>query len=383
VSSNDASPEPAAPAPPADPSGASPAPAAAAAPAAAMPRALWIAAAAALLVGAGGAYLGWSAQQRVGLLEQELVRRQQATDMAATEARVLANQAQDAARDAAARVALLDARVSEAALQRSQVEQLVQSLARSRDDKVVADVDSALRLALRHATLLGSTEPVVTALRQADERLALLDAARVQRVRAAVARDLQRLGAVRTADIATLAARVDEVLRQVDELPLVALVEPRRPATSPARAEPAAPAPAAASAPAAAASGATAGWLQHLPAASRDVALRVWAEAKSLLRITRIDHPDAMLLTPDQAYFVRETLKLRLLSARLALLARQFDLAQTDLHAAAAMLERQFDPQSRRVTAARDALRQAEQQARDVELPRPDETLAALAALLR
>ncbi|WP_119291134.1 uroporphyrinogen-III C-methyltransferase [Azohydromonas sediminis] len=382
MSSNDASPEPAAPVPPADPPGASPAAAPAAArPAPGVPRALWIAAAAALLLGAGGAYLGWSAQHRVGLLEQELVRRQQATETAVTEARVLANEAQDAARDAAARVALLDARVSEAALQRSQVEQLLQSLARSRDDKVVADVDSALRLAMRHATLLGSTEPVVVALRQADERLAQLDSARVQRVRTALARDLQRLGAVRTPDIATLAARVDEVLRQVDELPLVALVEPRRaPAVTP-RAEPAAPAAAAASAPDAPAS--AAGWLERVPAVARDVALRVWAEAKSVLRITRIEDPGAMLLTPEQAYFVRETLKLRLLSARLALLARQFDLAQTDLHAAAAMIERQFDPQSRRVQVARDTLRQAEQQAREVELPRPDETLAALAALLR
>lgn len=382
MSSNDASLEPAAPVPPADPPGASPAAAPAAArPAPGVPRALWIAAAAALLLGTGGAYLGWSAQQRVGLLEQELVRRQQATETAVTEARVLANEARDAARDAAARVALLDARVSEAALQRSQVEQLLQSLARSRDDKVVADVDSALRLAMRHATLLGSPEPVAVALRQADERLAQLDSARVQRVRTALARDLQRLGAVRTPDIATLAARVDEVLRQVDELPLVALVEPRRAPVAAPRAEPAAPAAAAASAPEAPAS--AAGWLERVPAVARDVALRVWAEAKSVLRITRIEDPGAMLLTPEQAYFVRETLKLRLLSARLALLARQFDLAQTDLHAAAAMIERQFDPQSRRVQAARDTLRQAEQQARDVELPRPDETLAALAALLR
>uniref|UniRef100_UPI001B35565C uroporphyrinogen-III C-methyltransferase n=1 Tax=Azohydromonas sediminis TaxID=2259674 RepID=UPI001B35565C len=150
---------------------------------------------------------------------------------------------------------------------------------------------------------------------------------------------------------------------------------------TPPRAEPAAPAAAAASAPDAPAS--AAGWLERVPAVARDVALRVWAEAKSVLRITRIEDPGAMLLTPEQAYFVRETLKLRLLSARLALLARQFDLAQTDLHAAAAMIERQFDPQSRRVQVARDTLRQAEQQAREVELPRPDETLAALAALLR
>ena len=37
----------------------------------------------------------------------------------------------------------------------------------------------------------------------------------------------------------------------------------------------------------------------------------------------RIDQPEAMLLAPDQAFFLRENLKLRLLNARLALLARR------------------------------------------------------------
>src|SRR5205085_8136758 len=61
---------------------------------------------------------------------------------------------------------------------------------------------------------------------------------------------------------------------------------------------------------------------------------RAWYEVRSLVRVTRIDHPEAMLLAPDQAFFLRENLKLRLLNARLALLARQFDSAQSDLQAA-------------------------------------------------
>jgi len=329
------------------------------------------------MAGAGGLYFGWSAQQRVGLLEQELVRRQQASDVAATEARVLADRAQDAARDALARVTLLDVRVAEAALQRTQVEQLLQKLARSRDDQVLADVDVALRLAVRHGKLLGSTEPVITALRQAEERLALIDPLRAQPVRAAAARDLVRLGDARVADVGLLAVRVDELLRQVDELPMVALADPRRAAA------PAVPDAAAAPQPDPQPLPPDAGWLDWAGAVARDIAWRVWVEARALVRVTRLDNTEALLLTPEQSHFVREGLRLRLLSARLALLARQFDLVQTDIAAASALIEQHFDAESLRVQAARAVLADLSRQARAGELPNPDETLAALAALPR
>lgn len=387
---NEVSPEPRASAPAAPPTVSATAPATVHRTA---PAALWVGLALALLVAAGALYAAWQTQQRLQSLEQELVRRQQGVDTTAAEARLLAQQAQDAARDAAARVALVDARVAEVAVQRTQVDELVQSLSRSRDDNVLADVEAALRLAARHAAMLGSAEPLGAALKQADERLAALKQPRVERVRRALARDLERLGAARMADVDALSLRLDEVLRQVDELPMLALVEPRRGAArAPAVAPPpaasapagagAAPASAAASAPAAAASGAD-GWFSGWPDATRDFALRVWAEVKTLLRVTRIDDVDPMLLTPEQAFFMREQVKLRLLSARLSLLARQFELAQADLRAAQALIERHFDPQSRRVQAARETLRQVAQLSRDVELPRPDETLAALAAAAR
>ena len=50
-----------------------------------------------------------------------------------------------------ARVALLDARVAETSLQRTQLEELIQSLARSRDENVLADVDAALHRVVEKA----------------------------------------------------------------------------------------------------------------------------------------------------------------------------------------------------------------------------------------
>ena len=86
-----------------------------------------------------------------------------------------------------------------------------------------------------------------------------------------------------------------------------------------------------------------------------------------------------MLVAPEQAFFLRENLKLRLLNARLALLSRQFDTAQSDLRDAQSALDRYFDRSGRRVAAAAELVRQVASQARLVSVPRPDATLAAIA----
>jgi uroporphyrin-3 C-methyltransferase len=100
-------------------------------------------------------------------------------------------------------------------------------------------------------------------------------------------------------------------------------------------------------------------------------------EVRSLVRVSRIDAPEAMLVAPEQAYFLRENLKLRLLNARLALFSRQFETAQSDLREALSALERYFERGTRR-SAAAEAVRQVQAQARLVAVPRPEATLAAI-----
>jgi uroporphyrin-III C-methyltransferase len=308
--------------------------------------------------------VAWQTQRRVKSLERELVQRQESSQRDAADARATARSAQELAQDASAKSALLDARVSDAAMQRSQVEELLQSVARSRDENVVADVEAAIRVALQQSALTGSAEPLVLTLKQADERLARYNQPRLERVRRAIARDLERTRAQGAVDVATLAARLDEAVRGVDELPLLAVgraaAAPVATATTPA--------------PAARADDwrarATAWWHAGLA--------HVGNELRSLVRVTRIDHPESVLATPEQQVFLRENLKLRLLNARLALFSRQFDIAQSDLRDAQSVLDRYFDRSSKRVVAAGEALRQVSLQSRQSALPRPDETLAAL-----
>lgn len=321
--------------------------------------------------------LAWQGQGKLKDLERELVRRQAGSQSEASEARALARESQDLSRDSAAKIALLEARLAEVALQRGQLEELIQSMSRSRDENVIGDIEASIRVAMQQSSITGSAEPLVATLRQADERLQRYKQPRLDGVRRAVARDLDRVKAISVADVSTLTIKLDEVVRLLDELPLLSSADKsiEQQAARQRRNERAV----SASAPAApvAASG---DWWDQAQRRWQDLVGQVWTEAKSLLRVTRIEHPEAMLLAPDQTFFLRENAKLRLLNARLALLSRQFETAQTDLRDTLSILDRYFDGRSRKVQAANELLRQVAGQARQVNVPRPDDTLAALAA---
>ena len=355
------------------------------------PRRLPVLLALALLLTLAALAMAWQAQRRVRALEQELVRRQAESQAVAAEARVLARSAEELARDAAAKTALLEARVAEASLQRSQVEDLLQSVSRSRDENVLADVEAAVRVALQQSAITGSAEPLVATLKQADERLARFNQPQLERVRRAVNRDLDRVKALGVVDVPALTLRLDEATRAVDNLPLLAQAQTPaevrgragaagRPGGAAAIATPnPASAPAAAAAAAAAAS-APADWRERMQRWWQQGQGQVGDELRALVRVTRIDQPEAMLVTPEQQFFLRENLKLRLLNARLALLSRQFEIAQSDLRDAQVAIDRYFDRNSKRAQALSEVLRSVSQQARQPGVPRPDDTLAALAA---
>jgi uncharacterized protein HemX len=83
-----------------------------------------------------------------------------------------------------------------------------------------------------------------------------------------------------------------------------------------------------------------------------------WDEMKGLVRIRDMEPADAALLSPAQSYFLRENLKLRLLSARVALLARDEPSFREDLRATQAWVARYFDPHAKETAAALAAMKQ-------------------------
>lgn len=293
--------------------------------------------------------------QRVSSMQQQLALQSADTGTVAVEARTLSRQAQELTRDTAARLSLLEVRVNEVALQRTQLEELMQSMSRSRDENLVVDIEAALRLAQQQAVLTGSVEPLLAALRSASQRVSRAAQPRLNTLQRAIEKDMERIREARVVDIPAILVRLDDVVRLVDDIPVAN-----------------APAPMSLSNP--------------KPGSATDPPLwweRLWSgalvELRSLVRVSRIDHPDAMLLSPEQSYFLRENLKLTLLNARLGLLARQPEAVGADLDTALAALGRYFDSGARKTQQAQTVLRQLRDQLKALELPRIDNTLTALA----
>ena len=108
--------------------------------------------------------------------------------------------------------------------------------------------------------------------------------------------------------------------------------------------------------------------------------MRVVQGSRDLVHVSRIDHPDAALLAPEQAFFLRENIKLKLLNARLALLARQMNAARADVVVVEGLLKQYFDGNSPAIASALGSLGRLRRDLVSQDLPRPDDTLAALAA---
>lgn len=300
--------------------------------------------------------LGVLLWQRLSSIQEQLARQSADAGLNATEARTMAKLAQEQARDTAARLALTEAKLSEVSLQRTQLEELMQSLSRSRDENLVVDIESAIRLAQQQSQLTGSVEPLLAALRSADQRVGRAAQPRLNALQRAINRDVTRIKATTVSDMPALLIRMDELVRLADDVPLANAVLSANESMSGG----------------ASSTDSRTAWWQR--------SLRVLEdEARKLVRVSRIEQPEAALLSPEQSFFLRENLKLKLLNARLGLLARQLDASRADLASASVFLGKYYDLASPKTQAAVNLLRQLQVQMKQLELPRVDETLAALA----
>ena len=293
--------------------------------------------------------------QKLSSIQEQLARQSADAGTQSVEARAIARQAQDLAREAAARVAVFDARLSEVALQRTQLEELMQSLSRSRDENLVVDIESAIRLAQQQAQLTGSVEPLLAALKSADQRVARAAQPRLTPLQRAIRRDIERIKSAAVSDTPGLLVKLDELVHLADELVLANAIASASAVAAVKRQKPEPVPP----------------WWQRSLQVLGD-------EARALVRLSRIEQPEAALVSPEQSFFLRENFKLKLLNARLGLLARQLESSRADLEAASLSLAKYFDASSRKTQTAAALLHQVQGQMKTLQLPRVDETLAAL-----
>lgn len=318
--------------------------------------------------------ISWQSNHRIGLLESALVKRQEVSQTQVQEALLLARQSQDLAREASAKVALLSAKFDEQRAQRNQIDSLLQALSQSQNTQLINELDTSLRVATQQSALTGSAEPIIVVLESAQDRLAKLPQAQLDSLKRAVAKDIDELKNTQIADIPSLIIRLDEAIRMIDALPMIAEPGKTDTATTTTSNEKVA--------------------LKNdvLPPANSDWGTRFSAwwqrqahgsinELKRLVRVTQLAHPEAALLSPTQAYFVRENLKLRLLNARLSLISRQSDATLADIDRAQSQLTQFFDMRQGKAKTVQVLLSEMTEQLKMLQIPRPDATLAAINVL--
>lgn len=317
------------------------------------------------------ALLAWQwmdTRARLELLQQQVAQRLGESDAATREVKGRAKEVQDSLQALGNRLAVQEARIAESQGQQAALEALYQDLSRSRDEWVLAEVEQALNIAQQQLQLAGNVQAALIALQSAEARLAGFERPQLLPLRKSIARDIERLKALPMADISAMGLALENLIERIDTLPLAFEHSPPKPAEKARKAQAAAKPVAAASAPVEAAAPP---WYEQLLG-------DFWHEVRGLIRIERLDRPDPALLSPSQTVFLRENLRLRLLSARLALLQRDGRVFREDTKQAAAWMERYFDVSDRDVAMRLTDLRKAQGAKLAVELPNLNETLAAL-----
>jgi uroporphyrin-III C-methyltransferase len=300
------------------------------------------------------------ATTQLAALKRESAGRLNTLQQLATNAADMATRAEAEARAARHQSALLETRLAEEMGQREGLEQLFAELSRGSDEVVMVEVERLIMLAAQELQIGGNIATALAALQTADSRLARADSARFVPLRRVLAADIERLKSAPTVDTTGIALKLDQLSSSVDQWPLLADGAP--PPAAPA--EPISPT---------AQPPSTHWWERVVGVLQREL-----AEHADLLRIRRVDTPEALLLSAHQQQLLRQQIKLRLLSARYALLARNDRLYRSDLAQAEELIKRYVDTRQPQAAAALTLIKQLAAAQLSVDTPQIGESLAAV-----
>jgi uroporphyrin-3 C-methyltransferase/uroporphyrinogen III methyltransferase/synthase len=308
----------------------------------------------------------WTSHTRINTLRADMARSLQKGNAIAAETAALAREVADQSRELQVKVGVLESRQGEAQSQQLALEQLYRDLSKNRDEWALSEIEQVLSTASQQLQLAGNVEGALIALQNADRSLSRSDKPQFLVIRRAIASDIEKLKVLPAVDMAGVALRLDNVIAQVDTLPMLSDETPLLPAAPVSRArKESAPAQ-----PLSVGERMTQTW--------RNWSQEMWDDVRQLIRVRSVETPEALMLSPDQSYFVRENLKLRLLNARLALLSRNESAFRDDLEGAQATLLKYFDTRARATQSVQASLRQVQANNLSIEMPTLADSLNAV-----
>ena len=234
-----------------------------------------------------------------------------------------------------------------------QMQKAYQELLKGRINWLVDEAESMLNTASQQLMLSGNLQGAVSVLEHIDSRLSRFEQPELIPIKQAISNDLAALKNRPYVDISATALRIDRLETGISGLPLV-LDGVLKPGAAPVEATN------------------SGTWWEN-----------TWEKSlnalKGLVEVRHLDSNDAMLISPEQTYFIRENLRLRLLDARIALLQHNGEVYQSDLNNVEATVKQYFDSKS---PATQSWLKElAELKALDVRMISDDSLKASLSAV--
>jgi len=322
----------------------------------------------------------WSTHNRIGKLREEVARTLQKDSASNAETAQIVRDTQETAKELQVKVGVLESRQTESQSQQAALEQMYQDISKNRDEWALTEIEQVLSTASQQLQLAGNVQGALIALQNADRSLSRSDKPQFITIRRAIARDIDKLKALPSVDQAGIALRLDNVIGQIDNLPLLSDEKPAEP-QAPRRINGGAGARSAAANTAGgkpAAAEQELGLGQRVTETWRNWSHEMWDDIRQLVRVRTVDTPEALMLSPSESYFVRENLKLRLLNARLALLSRNEGTFRDDLSTAQEQMVKYFDTRARSTQTAQALLRQVQANNVSIDVPDLSESLNAV-----
>ncbi len=249
------------------------------------------------------------------------------------------------------KLALLEAKQAESFSQQQALSNMYDALTNNETQRSLAEIEQILGFASQQLQLGGNINGALIALNTIDQKLAQLNRPELISLRQSITRDIDTLKGMPYVDIIGISAKLDSLIAGISDLPLAidghrqdaALAKPSQTVTAVGR------------------------FTEDL-----------WNQLKQLIQIRRMDKPEAMLLSPEQSFFLRENIKLRLLDARTTLLIKDEASYRSDLAAAQHYLEQYFDQSAPQTATSINTLKQLAAQELSIKIPELGASLAAV-----
>lgn len=197
-----------------------------------------------------------------------------------------------------------------------------QELVKSRSDWLVDEIEATLNIVSQQLLISGNVPVAVSVLENLDSRLSRFDQPQLLPIKKAISSDLENLKNRPYLDVASLSLRLNRLESAIAGLPLMVDNQLQ------------------------------AGNAQAGPVIKSNSSWwgRIWQNTlhslRSMVEIRHLDQNDSMLMSPEQTFFVRENLRLRLLDARIALLQSRGEVYIADLNSAETAVKQYFDANS-------------------------------------